>query len=199
MMIVVLAGVAGSGKTAVGRALADQLGWAFEDADALHSPADIAKMHSGVPLTDADRWPWLEAVAAWLDARIAAGTPAVVACSVLKRSYRDLLYRGRPAVQIVMLQADAATLTARLIARRGHFFPAKLLQSQLSDLEMPDHDERTLVVPTVHPPAEIADEIIRRLGLTPAPPRGLPWGLARDERRRDEAQAGPARHLQPGP
>jgi len=71
MMIVILAGVAGSGKTAVGRALAGRLGWAFEDADALHSPADIAKMHSGVPLTDADRWPWLEAVAAWLDARIA--------------------------------------------------------------------------------------------------------------------------------
>jgi carbohydrate kinase (thermoresistant glucokinase family) len=100
----------------------------------------------------------------------------VVACSVLKRSYRDLLYRGRPAVQIVMLEADAATLTARLIARRGHFFPAKLLQSQLADLEMPDHDERTLVVSTAHSPAEIADEIIRRLGLTPAPQGGLPWG-----------------------
>jgi gluconokinase len=174
MMIVVLAGVAGSGKTTVGRALAARLGWPFEDADALHSPADIAKMHSGVPLTDADRWPWLEAVAAWLDERIAAGSPAVVACSVLKRSYRDLLYRGRPAVQIVMLQTDRATLTARLIARRGHFFPAKLLQSQLRDLEMPDHDERTLVVPAVRPAAQIADEIIRRLGLTPAPLGGLP-------------------------
>src|SRR5262249_31543613 len=80
------------------------------------------------------------------------------------------------AVQIVMLEADAATLTARLIARRGHFFPAKLLQSQLGDLEMPDHDERTLVVPTVHSPAEIADEIIRRLGLPPAPRRGVPRG-----------------------
>ena len=176
MMIVILAGVAGSGKTAVGRALAGRLGWAFEDADALHSPADIAKMHSGVPLTDADRWPWLEAVAAWLDARIAAGTPAVVACSVLKRSYRDFLHDGRSAIQIVMLQTDAATLTARLIARRGHFFPAGLLQSQLADLEMPDHDERTLVVPTAHSPDETADEIIRRLGLTPAPRGGLPWG-----------------------
>jgi gluconokinase len=176
MMIVVLAGVAGSGKTTVGRALAARLGWTFEDGDALHSPADIAKMHSGAPLTDADRWPWLEAVAAWLDARIAASTSAVVACSVLKRSYRDFLYRGRPTVQIVMLQADAAMLTARLIARRGHFFPARLLQSQLADLEMPDHDERTLVVPTADSPAEIADEIIRRLGLTPAPRGGLPWG-----------------------
>jgi gluconokinase len=173
MMIVVLAGVAGTGKTAVGIALASRLGWKFEDTDALHSPADIAKMHSGVALTDADRWPWLEAVAAWLDARIAAGAAAVVACSVLKRSYRDFLYRGRPAVQIVMLQADSATLTARLIARRGHFFPANLLQSQLADLEMPDDAERTLVVPAVHSPAEIADEIIRRLGLTQAQ-GGLP-------------------------
>jgi len=176
MMIVMVAGVAGSGKTAVGKVLAARLGWVFEDTDALHSPADIAKMHSGVPLTDADRWPWLGAVAAWLDERIAAGTSAVVACSVLKRSYRAYLYRGRPAVQIVMLQVDSATLAARLIKRRGHFFPAKLLESQLADLEIPDHDERTLVVPAVGSPAETADEIIRRLGLTPAPRGGLPWG-----------------------
>ena len=182
MMIVVLAGVAGSGKTAVGKVLAARLGWDFEDTDALHSPAEIAKMHSGVPLTDADRWPWLMAVAAWLDERIATGTPAVVACSVLKRSYRDFLCRGRPAVRIVMLATDSATLATRLIARRGHFFPAKLLQSQLADLEMPDHEERTLVVPTIHSPAEIADEIIRRLGPTPAPPGGLPWGPGQGRR-----------------
>jgi len=172
--IVVLAGVSGSGKTAVGTVLAARLGWVFEDADALHSPAQIAKMRSGVPLTDADRWPWLELVAAWIDKQIAAGKPAVIACSVLKRSYRAFLYRGRPAVRIVILQADAATLAARLIARRGHFFPAKLLQSQLADLELPDHDERTIVVPAVRSPAEISDEIIRRLGLTPAARGGLP-------------------------
>jgi carbohydrate kinase (thermoresistant glucokinase family) len=172
MTIVVLAGVAGSGKTAVGKVLAARLGWAFEDADALHSPAAIAKMRMGVPLTDADRWPWLKVVAAWLDERIAAGASAVVACSVLKRSYRAFLYRGRPAVRIVMLQVDPATLAARLLGRRGHFFPAKLLQSQLTVLEMPDHDERTLVVPSVRSPAETADEIIRRLGLTPAPRTG---------------------------
>jgi len=176
MMIVVLAGVSGSGKTAVGMVLAARLGWVFEDTDALHSPADIAKMHSGVPLTDADRWPWLETVAAWLDERIATGTSAVVACSVLKRSYRDFLSRGRPAVRIVMLQAEPATLAARLIARRGHFFPAKLLQSQLADLEMPDQAERTLVVPAVRSPAGTANEIIQRLGLNPVPEGGLPWG-----------------------
>jgi gluconokinase len=95
---------------------------------------------------------------------------------VLKRSYRDYLYRGRPAVRIVLLQVDPATLATRLLGRRGHFFPAKLLQSQLALLEMPDHDERTLVVPAVHSPAETADEIIRRLGLNPVAEGGLPWG-----------------------
>src|SRR6266568_1821511 len=160
-MIVVLAGVSGSGKSAVGTVLAARLGWAYEDTDALHSPADIAKMRSGVPLTDADRWPWLATVAAWMDQRIAAGESAVVACSALKRSYREYLYRGRPAVRIVLLVADPETLTARLTARRGHFFPARLLQSQLADLQMPDDAERTFAVLAVRSPAETADEIIR--------------------------------------
>ena len=164
-MIVVLAGVSGSGKSAVGTVLATRLGWAYEDTDALHSPADIAKMRSGVPLTDADRWPWLETVAAWLDQRIGAGESAVVACSALKRSYRDYLYRGRPAVRIVILRTDPDTLAARLAARRGHFFPAGLLRSQLADLEMPGDAESTLVVTAARSPAETADEIIRRLGL----------------------------------
>lgn len=165
-MIVVLAGTSGSGKSTIGTVLAARLGWTFEDADALHSAAEIAKMHSGEPLTDADRWPWLEAVAAWMDQRIAAGESAVVACSALKHSYRDYLYRGRPAVRMVMLAADADTLAARLTGRRGHFFPARLLQSQLADLEMPEDSERTFVVLAVRSPTETADEIIRRLGLT---------------------------------
>lgn len=167
-MIVVVGGVAGSGKTAVGVVLAARLGWAFEDSDALHSPAEIAKMHAGVPLTDADRWPWLARLAAWMDGKIAAGESGVLACSALKRSYRDYLYAGRPAVRIVILQADRDTLAARLSARRGHFFPARLLDSQLADLEMPDDAERTLVVPAAHAPADTADDIARRLGLAPA-------------------------------
>jgi gluconokinase len=165
-MIVILAGVSGSGKTVVGSVLAARLGWVFEDSDALHSAADIAKMRSGVPLTDTDRWPWLAAVAAWMDERIAAGESAVVACSALKRSYRSFLRNGRPTVRIVILQVDPATLAERLAARRGHFFPARLLASQLSDLQMPDHAERTVVVPATRSPARTADEIIRRLGLT---------------------------------
>ena len=167
-MIVVLAGTSGIGKTTIGNVLAARLGWAFEDSDALHTPAQIAKMRSGQPLTDADRWPWLETVAAWMDQRIAAGESAVIACSALKRSYREFLYRGRPTVRIVLLVADAETLAARLGGRRGHFFPARLLQSQLADLEMPDDAERTFVVLAARSPAETADEIIRRLGLTGA-------------------------------
>ena len=112
-MIVILAGVAGSGKSTVGRILAVRMGWTFEDGDLLHSPADVAKMMSGVPLTDADRWPWLHAVTTWLDQEIAAGKSAVFACSALKRSYRDFLRQGRPDVRIVLLEVDQATRTAQ--------------------------------------------------------------------------------------
>ena len=168
-MIVILAGPSGSGKTAVGIVLAARLGWIFEDGDALHSPAQIAKMHAGVPLTDADRWPWLESVAAWMDQRIGAGESAVCACSALKRAYRDFFYLGRPGVRIVVLQVDQETLAARLTGRLGHFFPAQLLQSQLADLEMPDNTESTLVVSATQTPAEMADEIMRDLGLTAQP------------------------------
>jgi gluconokinase len=167
-MIVILAGVAGSGKSVVGTVLATRLGWVFEDTDALHSAADIAKMLSGVPLTDADRWPWLHAVASWMDQRIAAGESAVVACSALKRSYRDFLRQNRPAVEIVLLEVDQATLMTRLTARRGHFFPARLLQSQLADLEPPARGEDVLVVGPAGTPAATAQEIITRLNLTPA-------------------------------
>jgi gluconokinase len=167
-MIVIMAGVSGSGKSTIGTLVAAKLGWAFEDGDALHPPANIAKMRAGVPLTDSDRWPWLAALGAWMDSRIEAGLPAVVACSALKRSYRDRLYDGRPCLRLVILDVDEATLTARLRARHGHFFPAQLLASQLAELELPGPGEQTLLVPATGPPAGVADEIIRRLGLTPA-------------------------------
>jgi gluconokinase len=167
-MIVILAGVAGSGKSTVGRILAVRLGWLFEDSDLLHSSAEIAKMMSGVPLTDADRWPWLETVRAWMDQQIAAGKSGIMACSALKRSYRDYLRRDRPDVKIVLIDVDRATLTARLSGRHGHFFPKKLLQSQLADLEMPAPDEPVLVVPAVGTPAQMADKIIDGLGLAPS-------------------------------
>jgi gluconokinase len=166
-MIVILAGVSGSGKSVVGTIMAARLGWVFEDSDALHSVAQIAKMRAGVPLTDADRWPWLAVVAAWIDQRIAVGGSAVIACSALKRSYRDFLRDNRPAVKIVLLQVDQATLMARLTARRGHFFPARLLQSQLAALEMPTPGEpATVVIPVAATPADTANEVMDRLGLT---------------------------------
>jgi gluconokinase len=167
-MIVIMAGVSGSGKSTIGALLAAQLGWTFEDGDALHPMANIAKMVAGVPLTDADRWPWLTAVGNWMDQQIAAGHSAVVACSALKRSYRDRLTSGRPAVRLVILEVSKAALAARLAARHGHFFPPRLLASQLAELELPGPDEQALVVPVTGPPAEVTADIARRLGLTPA-------------------------------
>jgi gluconokinase len=164
-MIVVLAGVSGSGKSTVGESLAGLLGWPFIDGDSLHPAASIAKMRAGVPLTDEDRWPWLEAVAEVLDERIAAGRPAVLACSALKRSYRDLLLAGRPAARMVFLDAGRDLLAARLATRHGHFFRADLLDSQLADLEKPHPAERTLVVPAVGSAEQMAREIIARLRL----------------------------------
>ena len=164
-MIVVLAGVSGSGKTTVGESLARRLAWPFTDGDSLHPAANIAKMRAGVPLTDEDRWPWLAAVAAVIDERIAAGQSAVVACSALKRSYRDLLLAGRPAVRMVFLDVDRDLLAARLAARHGHFFRADLLDSQLADLENPQPAERILVLPAVGTPEQIAQQIISRLQL----------------------------------
>jgi gluconokinase len=167
-MIVILGGVSGSGKSTVGAIMARRLGWVYEDSDALHTATQIAKMAAGVPLTDADRWPWLHSVAAWIDQRIAAGESAVVACSALKRSYRDFLRQDRPAVEIVILEVDAALLMARLTARRGHFFPARLLASQLAALELPSPGEPTLVIPVHGPPARTADDVIDRLHLAPS-------------------------------
>jgi gluconokinase len=164
-MIVVLAGVSGSGKTTVGESLARRLAWPFTDGDSLHPAANIAKMRAGVPLTDEDRWPWLAAVAAVIDERIAAGQSAVVACSALKRSYRDLLLAGRPAVRMVFLDVDRDLLAARLAARHGHFFRADLLASQLADLENPQPAERILVLPAVGTPEQIAQQIVSRLQL----------------------------------
>jgi gluconokinase len=170
-MIVVVAGVSGSGKSTVGSLLARELGWQFEDGDALHPAANIAKMRAGFPLTDADRWPWLAAVGEWMDRRIEAGQSAVVACSALKRSYRDALRRGRPAVRVVLLEADPAVLRARLRARHGHFFPAGLLESQLAALEPAGPGEPVVTVTAAADPAALIGDIVRRLGCPEPVPR----------------------------
>lgn len=168
-MIVVVAGVAASGKTTVGTLIADRMGWPFTDADSLHPAANVAKMHAGLALDDADRRPWMAAVTDRIDGYLEAGQSAVLACSLLKRSYRDELTATRPTVRIVFLDVGRAELGRRVAARHGHFFPAKLLDSQLADLDPPQPTERLLVVPeTGRSPAAIADEVIHDLQLQPS-------------------------------
>ncbi|MCW2907386.1 MAG: carbohydrate kinase [Actinomycetia bacterium] len=167
-MIVVVAGVSGSGKSTVGALLAGRLGWPFTDADALHPAANIAKMRAGHPLSDADRRPWLAAVAARMDEYAAAGESAVLACSALKRSYREELLAGRRGARMVFLHASRDMLEARLRARHGHFFPAALLDSQFADLESPQPPEHILVLESTLPPDQAVDEIIGRLHLSPS-------------------------------
>ncbi|HUZ26875.1 MAG TPA: gluconokinase [Streptosporangiaceae bacterium] len=167
-MIVVMAGVAGSGKTTVGRLLARRLGWAFADGDEFHPPANVAKMRARVPLTDEDRWPWLRAITDWMAQRAAAGESAVVACSALKRSYRELLRSARADVRVVFLVIPQDADEARLGTRQGHFFPRQLLESQFADLEQPRPPEPVLMVPATGTAEQTATEIIRLLGLDPA-------------------------------
>jgi carbohydrate kinase (thermoresistant glucokinase family) len=140
LTVVVLMGVAGSGKSTVGRALAGRLGWEFVDGDVLHPPANIAKMSAGHPLTDADREPWLAAVRAW----ISTHEDGVIACSALKRRYRDAVRDDH--VLFACLTGTRQLLAARLAGRHGHFLPATLLDSQLADLELPEPDEPAVIV-----------------------------------------------------
>jgi gluconokinase len=144
-VILIVAGVAGSGKTTVGALIAGRLRWRFADADTFHPDANVAKMRSGVPLTDADREPWLHAVTDWMDDRIAEGQSGVITCSALKRKYREQLLDGRPAAMMIFLLVSKEALDRRLTTRPGHFFPEKLLNSQLATLEPPTPDEKRVV------------------------------------------------------
>jgi len=161
--ILVVMGVSGAGKTTVGELIAERLDWPFVDGDDLHPEANIDKMRSGVPLTDADRAPWLAAIGAWIDARAKADQPGVVACSALKRAYRARLREGRPQVRIVYLRGSQTEIAERLAHRSGHFWPAKLLASQFADLEPPATDEHAIVVDIGEAPEAVAKAVIERL------------------------------------
>src|SRR3954452_19449626 len=167
--IVVVMGVSGSGKTTIGALLAGQLGWLYAEADDFHPRSNVEKMAAGHPLTDEDRWPWLEAIGRWIDERRAAGEPGVVTCSALKRSYRDFLRQGRPEARVVYLEGSRELIASRLVARHGHFFKAEMLDSQFADLQPPEPDEDVLTVSVEGTPPEIVDRITTALGLPVGP------------------------------
>ncbi len=168
-MIVVVAGVAGSGKTTVGQLLAARLGWLFADGDSFHPAANVAKMRAGLPLTDADRAPWLAKITSWMDDIAASGQSAVLACSALKRRYRDELLSGRDHAELVFLAITKEQDEARVHARTGHFFHEPLLASQFADLEVPEHEPRVrLITVSERTPGQVVAEIIGLLGLKPA-------------------------------
>lgn len=159
----VVMGVAGSGKSVIGAALARALGMPFLDADDLHPADNVARMRAGIPLTDADRAGWLDAIAVRLSAATRAGAGLVVACSALKRAYRDRLRAGAPTVRFVFLRGDRELIAARLGQRRGHFMPPALLDSQLATLEEPDADERAWTVDVSQTPERIVGDLLRRV------------------------------------
>ena len=164
----VVMGVSGSGKSTIGEKLAQRLGWRFEDADRFHPASNVTKMSAGQPLTDEDRWPWLRAIANEIDRVCEAGEHAVIACSALKRAYRDILVHGRHDVRIIYLQGTRDLIASRLALRKGHFMPPGLLASQFGALEPPDASENPVTVSIDAPIETIVDDIIRQLGLTPA-------------------------------
>jgi gluconokinase len=161
--VVVVMGVSGSGKTTVGTLLAAHLGWQYQDADGFHPAANVDKMRQGIPLTDEDRWPWLRAIAAWIDATRGAGEHGVVSCSALKRRYRELLTGNHPDVRLVYLKGSEQLIARRIVARHEHFMPAALLHSQFEALEEPGPDESPITVLVDMPPREIVARILAEL------------------------------------
>ena len=161
--VLVVMGVSGSGKTSIAESLRDTFGWVFQEGDQLHSRENIAKMTAGIPLTDEDRWPWLDTCAEWIRARIDAGEGGLLTCSALKRVYRERLGEGSPRLSFLYLKASEDVLRARLGQRRGHYMPPSLLASQLNTLEEPTADEPALVVPVENTVAKTVADVVAAL------------------------------------
>jgi carbohydrate kinase (thermoresistant glucokinase family) len=158
-------GVSGAGKSTVGEALAAKLGWRYEDGDVFHPPSNVEKMRAGHPLTDDDRWPWLRAIADEIDRVCQAGGHIVIACSALRRAYRDVLLHGRKDVRLIFLDGTEALIGDRLSRRKGHFMPPGLLKSQFATLEPPAAEEPAVRVSIDAPVAAIVDDVLQQLGL----------------------------------
>jgi gluconokinase len=163
--VIVVMGVAGSGKTTIASQLAERLRWRFAEGDSFHPPANIARMRDGIALTDEDRWPWLDAIAAWIDAARASGERSVITCSALKRAYRERLAGGHDDVRFIYLKGEYGLVARRMAARKGHYMPVALLQSQYDALEEPHPGESPLVVAIEPSPEEIVAAIVAALGL----------------------------------
>lgn len=159
-LVVVLAGVSGSGKSTVGEEVARRLGWVFQEGDLMHDVINIEKMRRGEPLGDADRQPWLLRVAEWIHAQLDAGRSGVITCSALKRSYRELLRQGRCDVLVAVLYAAEEVIELRMAKRRGHFMPTRLLPSQYADFEMPRADEDATLIDAAQPVAHNVIKVI---------------------------------------
>ena len=160
----IVMGVSGSGKSTIAAALAERLRWTFEDGDRFHPASNVAKMSAGHPLTDEDRWPWLGAIADEIDRVCRAGGHVVIACSALKRSYRQALSRGRSDVRFVFLDGRQSLIAERMAHRKGHFMPPGLLDSQFKTLEPPQADEKPISVSIDAPIETIVENIVHQLG-----------------------------------
>jgi gluconokinase len=165
--IVVVMGVSGSGKTTVAKGIAVSMHWIFAEGDAFHPEANVEKMHSGIPLTDEDRWPWLRLIGDWMSEQERAGVSSVVTCSALRRVYRDLLREGRPAVRFCHVTAPEAAIAGRLEHRHGHYMPPSLLVSQFATLEPLEPDEPGVTFSGEGNQTEVLTRALDALGLTP--------------------------------
>jgi gluconokinase len=164
----IVMGVSGSGKSTIADSLAERLGWTFEDGDKFHPASNVAKMSAGHPLTDEDRWPWLQAIADEIDRVCKVGEHAVIACSALKLAYRDVLVHGRNDVRIIYLNGTQPLIADRLARRKSHFMPAGLLESQFKTLEPPGPVENPVTVSIDASVDTIVDDIVLQLRLSPA-------------------------------
>jgi gluconokinase len=164
--VVIVMGVSGCGKSTIGALLARRLQWEFQDADWFHPPSNVDKMHNGIPLTDQDRWPWLGAIAAWIDKARHSDGHGVVACSALKRRYRDVLIGDRADVRLVYLKGDETLIARRIATRHEHFMPRSLLHSQFEALEEPGPSENPVIASVEPEPREIVARILSSLDMT---------------------------------